>query len=274
MKKIAFFFSIAMLIIAACSQKKPAEKTILGLGTEYFLFPESLNGRVKEMRETSYWAVEKDGKLTKGNHITWKEFDSIQSTKNLAAYFDNTGALTRYEILDDDNSARNSRIGTFENGKCTRWDYKLRDSTTYYMTPLYNESGDFIGLTGYRPVVDTLVVTHKYKLDENGRVTEFEYFDYKSEKTGHHECLLSDDGKVLDIKYFDRNDSVQFTMMNIYNDQGFFVKQEVGTPNQDQKTVWLVKDFVLDDHGNWVQGSVDINHGLFKLITERSFVYY
>jgi hypothetical protein len=115
MKKITSIWIPAAFIAAACTQKEPIEKTILGMGTDYSLIPETLKGKVKLVRETNYWAVEKDGKLIKSDQMTWKDLDSINSTKDLIAYFDEYGAIKQYDHFDVNNLIHDSNTGTAEN---------------------------------------------------------------------------------------------------------------------------------------------------------------
>ena len=91
MKKIIFLILIISLIIGSWSNKKPLEKTVLGMWTDYYFIPNTLKGKVKEVKELNYWAIEKDAKIAKGELMTKKDLDSVGSTPNLIAYFDDKG---------------------------------------------------------------------------------------------------------------------------------------------------------------------------------------
>lgn len=273
MKKIIFLSLIISLIIGSCVNNKHVDNTVLGMWTDYYLIPNTLKGKVKELKELNYWAIDKDGKITKGELMTKKDLDSIGSTKNLKAYFDDKGALTRYDILDSENVIE-SHIGTIENGKYIRWDYKLKDSTFYYVVPEYDNLGYLIGASGYRPLVDTLVNKMVLAYDSKGNFTRFEYFNNKNQKTGYHTCSLDERGNIIDAKYFNKNDSLTYTLSNIYDKNGNIIKQQTFAEKPKSTGVWDYKDLKLEERGNWIETYANIDSGKYKIFAERSFIYY
>jgi len=274
MKKVAIFWILLIILVWGCTQKKPVEKTILGMGTDYMYFPEVLNGKIKELREINYWAAEKDGKITKGNPATWKDLDSAGSTRNLVAYFDNTGSLTKYDLLDENNVIRNSTIGTIENGKYVRWEFKLKDSTYQYMIPEYDSQGYFGGGKVYRPIVDTLISRFIITNDEKGNYTRIEYFNFKNQKGSYQVFALNELGKVIETKFFTRDDTLRQTFVNTYSDKGLLTTQKVYIEKPKSTISWDVQDLEFDDHGNVLLIFSNIDEGKFKLVAERTYVYY
>jgi hypothetical protein len=273
MKKIAFVCVLAILFAFGCTQKKPAEKTVFGMWTDYYLIPNTFKGKVKEMKELNYWAVENDGKITKGELMKRKDLDSVGSTPNLIAYFDDHGIMTRYDRLDKENIAQ-SRIGTIENGKYKRWDEKVKDSTTSYFIPEYDNSGFIVGAKGYGPLSDTLISKLVAVHDSKGNFTRFEYFDYKNQRTGYHVCTLDEKGNLLEAKYFNKDDSLRSTLTNIYDDNSNMIKQLTTTEKPKSTSTWDYKDLKLDDHGNVIEYYSNIDNGKYKIYTERIFIYY
>ncbi len=87
MKKMILYCCIIAIIAGACARNKPTEKTVLGMGSNYYLIPQTFNGKIKEIKEINYWAIEKDGQITKGQMMTKKDLDSIGSTPNLIVNF-------------------------------------------------------------------------------------------------------------------------------------------------------------------------------------------
>ena len=274
MKKITIICILAIIFAWGCTQKKPVEKTILGMGTDYLYFPEVLNGKIKELRETNYWAAEKDGKITKGNPTTWKDLDSVGSTKNLIAYFDMTGALTKYDLLDENNLIRYSTIGTIEYGKYVRWEDKLKDSTYQYTIPEYDSQRYFVGGKVYRPIVDTLISRFVIKNDEKGNYTKIENFNFKNQKGSYQVFALNELGKVIETKFFNKYDTLRQTFVNTYNDKGFLTIQKVFIEKPKSTNVWDVQDLEFDDHGNVLLIFSNIDKGKFKLVAERTYIYY
>lgn len=272
MKRIIFLSLIIASIAGSCNNK-PVETTVLGMWTDYALIPNTLKGKVKEMKELNYWAVDKDGKLTKGNLMTRKDLDSVGSTPNLKAYFDDKGTLIKYDNLDGENLFQ-STIGTIENGKCVRWDNKVRDSSTYYVIPEYDNLGYLIGAKVYKSSVDTILNIYVFSHDNKGNITGFEYFNYKNQKTGYHLCSMDEKGNYIEAKYFNKADSLRNTMTNTYDDNGNLVKQKTFVERTKSTTLWDYRDFKLDDHGNLIEYFADIENGKFKVFVERSYIYY
>lgn len=273
MKRIIFLSLIISLIIGSCANNKPVEKTLLGMWTDYYLIPNTLKGNVKEVQELNYWAIDKDGKITKGELMTRKDLDSIGSTNNFKAYFDDKGTLTKYDLLSGGNVIE-SHIGTIENGKCIRWDYKLKDSTSYYIIPEYDNLGQLIGAAGYRPLADTLVNKLVLAYDSKGNCTRFEYFNSKKQKTGYHVCSLDEKGNIIEAKYFNKKDSLTYTLTNIYDKNGSIIKQQTVVEKPKSTGTWDYKDLKFDEHGNWIETYANIDNGKYKIFAERSYIYY
>lgn len=274
MKKTILFGLALTLLVGGCTRNKPGEKTILGMGTDYFLFPETLKGKVKELKEYNYWAIEKDGKITKGDLINWKMLDSIGSTKNLVAYFDNAGLLIRYDLLDENNVERYSSIAKTENGKWIRFENKMRDSITSYGIPKYDDQGYFIEGNDYNPVKDTLLYKYVFTHDKNGHYTKAEFFNSRNKRTNFMDLSVDAEGKVIEIKFFNRNDSLRSTMKNEYNDNGYIIRQITYNERTKNTSTWNYKDLTSDDHGNWLQSYANIDNGKYKILIERSYTYY
>jgi hypothetical protein len=273
MKKFTLLGLVIALILGSCARNKPVETTLLGMWTDYYLIPATLKGKVKEMKELNYWAIEKDGKTIKGELMSKKDLDSIGSTPNLVAWFDEKGNLTKYDNLDRENVIQ-SNIGTIENSKYVRWDYKLKDTAFQYVIPEYDNLGYLVGAKIYRPLVDTLVNKVVLAHDSKGNTTRFEYFNYKNQKTGYHICSLDEKGNYTEAKYFNKNDSLAYTLTNIYDTTGSIIKQQTLDEKTKSTGIWDFKDLKFDDHGNWIEISVNIDNGKFKIFSERSYIYY
>lgn len=273
MKKLIFLGLIIPLIIGSWSNKKPVEKTVLGMWTDYYLTPNTLNGKVKEVKEFNYWAVEKDGKITKGKLMTKKDLDSIGSTPNLVAYFDDKGNVIRCDHLNGENVTE-SNIGTIKNGKYERWDTKVKDSSTLYTIPEYDNLGYLIGAKNFKPLVDTLLYKVVVAHDSKGDFTKYEYFNYKNQKTGYHLCSLDEKGNYVEAKYFNKNDSLVNTLKTIYDKNGSMIKQETFNVKTKSTGTWDYKDLKLDNHGNVIEYYANVDNGKYKIFVERSFIYY
>jgi hypothetical protein len=274
MKKIVFIWGLVVLIACSCAQQKSADKTVLGLGTDYMYYPETLHGKIKKLTETNYWAVDNDGKITKGNPMTWKDLDSVGSTKNIVAEFDDKGSLTRYDLLDENNVIRYSTIGIQENGRYTKLLYKIKDSTAQYQITDYDSRGYISGGKMYNAKTDTVLFTFKFNNNDKGNYTKIEFFNPKGLKGSSQVFALNEDGKVIEAKFFNKYDTLRQTFLNSYDEKGSLIKQTVKIERPASSITWNMKDLLLDDHGNWLQGYSIIENGKFKLFVERTYVYY
>lgn len=275
MKTTMFFIlCVTLLISGGCTQEKSAEKTTLGMFTDYANSPEVFNGKVKELRETNYWAAEKDGKITKGKPASWTDLDSVGSTQNFVAYFDTTGAVTRLDHLDENNAIRSSRIATIDNGKYARWEFKLMDSTYQYMIPEYDSRGYIVSGKVYRPIVDTLISRFIATNDEKGNFTKVEFLNFKNQKGNYQLFTLNELGNTIETKLFTKDDTLIQSFVNTYNDKGFLASQKVYVEKPKSTISWVVQDLEFDDHDNCSLIYNNIDEGKFKLVTERTYSYY
>jgi hypothetical protein len=281
MKTITFICILAMVIIVGCSQKKPDKKTILNCG-EYAFSPEILKGEVKKYKEQNYWAIEKDGKIIKGDLITWKEIDSIGLSHSFIVYFDKSGSAIRYDLLYDDNTIKFSSIFTYANGKCIRRDDIPTDSTKLswsmqpkYWIPLsYNVSGRLISGADFRTKVDTLMERQISIYDDKGNIEKMEFFDSRNKKWESRNFSYDSNGNVTQMKFFGKNDSLVYTVLSEFNDAGFLTKIDLINENPRILTKCVIKDISFDDHGNLLMYFNNIDDGKYKILCERSIIYY
>jgi hypothetical protein len=272
---------MVIVIIVGCSQKKPDKKTILGCG-EYGFSPEILKGKVKTFKEQNYWAIEKDGKITKGDLITWKDIDSVGLSHSFIVYFDYLGSATRYDLLFDDNTIKFSSIYTYANGKCIRRDDIPIDSTKlswflqpkYWIPISYDVSGHLISGADFRTKVDTLMERQISTYDDKGNITKVDYFDSRNKKWESRMFAYNSKGNITQMKFFGKNDSLVYTVISEFNDAGFLTKMDLINENPRILTKSVIKDISFDDHGNLLNYFTNIDDGKYKILSERSIVYY
>lgn len=281
MKTITFTCVMAIVIIVGCSQKKPDMKTILSCG-EYYFSPEILKGKVKTFKEQNYWAIEKDGMITKGDLIAWKDIDSVGLSHSFIVYFDNSGSATRCDLLYDDNTIKFSSVFTYANGKCIRRDDIPIDITKLswflqpkYWIPLsYDVSGHLISGADFRTKVDTLMERQISTYNDKGNVTKMDCFDSRNKKWESRMFAYDSKGNVTQMKFFGKNDSLVYTALSEFNDAGFLTKIDYVDGNSGIVTKCVIKDISFDDHGNLLEYFTNIDDGKYKILSERSIIYY
>lgn len=274
MKKVATKWFLAILVFAGCADQKPEGTTLLGMGTDYVLYPEILKGRVREVSETNYWAIEKDGNITKGDPATWSDLDSIGSTKNFVAKFDSTGVLTYFANTDEKSVERNSTRFIIENGKCVKWEFNVNDSAYAYLVTEYNESGKLSGGTVFRPLVDTVLNKYIIRYDDKGNYSQFDYINSRNQKTGTQVLSVDEIGRVTSVKFYNRNDTLRQTFTHTYNEKGFLEKQVTLIEKPQTTITWELNDLKLDEKGNRLIYYCVVDSGKFRLYSERAYIYY
>jgi len=273
MKK-AFSWILVILLVSSCGQKKAEDKTLMGFGSQYVFFPEKLNGKVKEMHETNYWAVEQDGKFTKGNPMTLKDLDSVGTLRNAIEYFDESGNLTKEESIDENNVVLVRTARTFENGKNVKVERFRADTSYVYSKPEYNAEGLLTGGKYYRTGKDTLVQTQVLSYDGNGNLTKLEYLNYKNEKAFTQELTVDEEGHVINLRFLNNRDSLSQSIEQKFDNKGFLTDQIARVVKPAQTIIWKFTPLKYDDHGNHILWLQDIDNGKFKFLTERTFIYY
>lgn len=222
MKKFISIVILAALFSAANSQKESKEKTILGFGTDYYAIPETLNGKVKSVRETNYWAIEENGKFVKGEPMTWKDLDSVNSTKNFTVYFDENGVLKQIDHFDVNNVIHDTNKGISENGKYPTWNYKSegRDDSHYHIS--YDNLG-YINTAEHHSMKDSLLDKQVLKNDGKGNYTRYEYWDPKGKMIYYQVFTVDDKGKVVNTNVYNGKDSLVFKGATEYDQEGRFI---------------------------------------------------
>lgn len=272
MKKNLIWILI-ILIAASCAREKNQEHTAYGMWTDYYLLPSTLKGKVKQVQELNYRAIEKDGKLVKGELLSRKELDSIGSTNNTVIVFDEKGIPVKYDHLDMENLL-NTRIAKIENGLCTGWEYKRGDSIWYYVRINYDNNGYPIMAQGFRPKLDTLVNTMEITHDIKGNFTRFEYKNYKGLRTSYNVLTPDNKGNITDVISYNDSDQIAWLWKNSYDEKGNMIRQEVVDKEGGKTQTWTYSDYKLDEAGNWTSYIADIDNGKFKIFVERVIQYY
>lgn len=272
MKNVITWISL-ILIAASCAQEKSAEKTEYGLLTDYNLIPSTMHGKVKQVKELNYRAELKDGKITKGKLLSKKELDSIGSTTNTIIEFNADGIWVNYMHLDLEN-VLNTRVARIENGRCVGRDHKIADSTYLYSKLEYDNNGLPSGIKNYKPGVDTLTGSTVFTRNDKSIITRFDYFNSKGIKTFYNICTPDENGNYVEVSLFDNADNLLSSTINTYDKNNNLLTQTVTDKKTGVKSVWVYKDYKLDEHGNYTSYFTDIDDGKSKLIVERTISYW
>lgn len=269
MKIVIFILTAA--IVVGCNQKKHEGSAILGIGTPYFFVPEFMKGKVKKVTETLYWAKDENGQVSKGNAITWKELDSIRFSHNFSAYIDESGIISKLEILYENGSVHDYWQASIENGKWVRVDNFFKDSLTHYGKYFYDDKGCLVEVQGFRPGVDTLLAKWVITNNSQCQYIKIEYFNSKNKFTGRNEFARNELGRVIGPKYFNKKDSLTHSETITYNDHNLYDSQESFSKGKSNGK-WSLT-YTYEKEGNW-ETAILSKEGKPVLFVERSYIYY
>ncbi len=247
--KTPFLVLCAAILCLGCSDNKPAEKTVVGLFTPYQYFPESVNGRVKEIKETNYFPVEKEGKIVAGVRLTRADLDSLNFTPDFIVRFNEFGLAESVDHLDENDDV-------FEYWKITN------DS-------VYPVSAEFW-------IKDSIVNLSKItKIDENSY--QWDIINPKTDTLRNRAILMYADKSLKNLNWFSSsgkplssfewtydpskhltgytyssNDTVRGGMNFTFNERGLFEIQEIFNKITG-KSDKIRYEYEYDNAGNWIK---------------------
>lgn len=270
MKKICLLF-LSILILFGCQSEKPNETTVLGILTPYFFFPETLKGKVKEVKELNYWAVEKDGDVVAGEQITMADRDSLLNwTNDFVIQFDKSGFIEQIKFLDEKNESFGQWEAINEEGEMKSANWITKDTIRNYLNLVYKD-GVLIKGERYRAKVDTLMSKFESEFNEDGNFSTLQFYNFKNEPTVKYDYSYDPEGFIS--KYsFSRNDTIRGGMNFTHNENGFTESQEVYNKLTGTSETWKYK-YEYDELGNWINYVASKNNKP-EVVCTRSYVYY
>lgn len=271
MKKLIPFFVLTAFLAAGCQQPEPEVHSVeIGLFTPYAVFPDILNGKVKEVTEKNYWAVEKDGKYEKGEIITEAARDTMGWTNAFRVMFDENGNLLKCENLDENDIIMNAEILSIKDNIAISVELVQNDTLRNITHLKYNEAGILDKFERYRMPEDTLVWYVMVMTDENGNMIEWEFFNPSDEATGKYVLTFNPEGKGTGYKYFNKEGVVTVEQKYTYNDVGQMSEQTVIT--KDGYKNITTYEYEYDKMNNWIKAVAKTGNQV--IIEERTITYY
>lgn len=273
MKKISIALLVAFAALYACSKQKPTEKTTLGDFTAWMNSPEQLNGKVKEVREVTYWAVENNGTVEKGNILTKKEHDSLSWSADFSVLFNVSGMVLRTDDLDEMGSVIQSWVFTVDSGKYTRADKMLKDTIRNVAKFETNDQGNFTKLSFYKPEKDSLTGWYESSYDNLGNRQRLQWVNANGEKGGSQNFTWDANKHVTAVQFLNSKDSLTGSWTMTYDEKGFMATQKMLDGKQVVTSDLTMKNIDFDEKGNYTQ-SVVYKDGKPFLLTTRKYIYF
>jgi len=270
MKKNVFFIFVLTALIWSCSTPETQkEKTILGLYTPYGFFQETLNGRVKEVKEQNYWAIEKDGEIIAGKPVTIADRDSVNWTKDFIVNFNQSGLVEKSLTLDENEEVLGSwEVSNKDDLTSAAWIEK--DTIRNYFNTI-SKSESMSRMEYKNAIEDTLLNSLELEFDENGNYATLKFFNFKNEPTVTYVYSYSPEG-FLNGYTWSRNDTIRGGMNFTTNQQGFTETQEVFNKMTGKSSLHKY-EYEYDEMGNWIK-YVAFSDNKPQIVAKRIYNYY
>lgn len=226
-----------------------------------------LKGNVKSIKETSYEAIQKDGKIVPGKRAkpSWK--------KDTYRGFNRKGEIIEELIYNTDGSLRSiCTLKTLNKNSVAASIFKPSGELKFRQITNYNDQGKLVEKVRFNLDGETLV-RNLYLYNENGnRIEDLQYLNsqenpsikttYKYDMHGNkvEEYMYNPEGRLIAkwlSKYDEQNSLVE---ENYYYADGNLSAQEVYSYEFDKK-------------GNWIQQIV-VSNDVPKYIVIREIRYY
>lgn len=270
MKKFVFLFIAAVFLIAGCGPQKSSDVTVLAWGTQYSDFPETLKGKVKEVIQNTYWAVDSAGKTVKGALLTQKEYQDSELMSCFHAFYKDSGVLLRHDYFGDNSQVNWSHINEPANGRVVKEKWVRHDTAIGYALFNYNDKGfiDNIPMFDADTSYMKLILTN----DEKGHMIQMKVYNSKDVYIQRIDYKMNAEGKTTEIGSYLPKDSLVSKLLLTYNDHGFFDKIRIYNKTGNLKAE-VSSVCTYDDKCNWIRAVWTVN-GKPMVIDERTYVYY
>jgi hypothetical protein len=232
---------------------------------------EKLNGKVKEVIQTNWWADEVNGKVVKGKPYTMADRGKVPMNRDFKEEYNESGVTARC-ISYNDSGKVYMDIKVVSNGrKLERADYYMRD--TIRGMAKYTYVGDLpFEIDGYAPGNDTIMMRIKFAYDQEGYIYKVRYYDKKGDQPSYTTYERTPDGQLAKIQSFNADDKLNFIVEYTYNDKGERIKgheEYFTTPRVVDRTY----KYEYDRKGNWT-AMIMIQNNKPWVIRTREIKYY
>ena len=209
-----------------------------------------LNGKVNTYDEVTYDAIDRFGKIEKGNKVI----------RHSLSIYSKNGNRIQKNTFTSDGSLDEKYIYTYDDQRymIEKNIYKSDGSSYYKLIFTYDEQGHMIekidySTTDYGSIVSSVNRTYKY--DGNGNMIEEKYYDSKD--YGYNSTLT--------YKY-----DVNRNMIEKIYYTSYFSEREGYYIDKEDRSSW---QYEYDEHNNWTK-KISFYNGFVSTIKERKYRYY
>jgi hypothetical protein len=222
MKKTYLIMVIAAAILITGCKKETKEFVYLGqlYGTWGHAGQEKIKGKVKEFKQTHFWASEENGKVVRGKALTMEDRRSLANMgRDMAEEYNESGTVLRSTLFEDNGKVFQD-IKTTAEGKILHGEeYYVYDTLRAYCK--FNYEGEkLVEVSAFNPKNDTLFMSVKYDYDPDGYIIKTQSFNYKGEPQGYTTHTRSENGNDMQVRSYDKNSKLLSQFDYTYNDKG------------------------------------------------------
>ncbi len=240
----------AIVLMTGCSQKP---KEFVYLGQLYSTFghaqQEKIKGKVKELKQTHFWAAEENGKVVKGKPITVADRKTTPLGYNFSEEYNPSGIVTRNTIFDENGKVLQDIMVATDGKMIIRSLYKTNDTVQAYGKYKY-EGERPVFLTGYEAETDTVSASISYEYDQKGNLIKVQLINHKNEPQGYTLFGHDEKGNLTGFKGYNKAGEPATQYDFTYNEKGDRISQ-----HQQDFAIKRVIDYTFtyeyDRNGNY-----------------------
>jgi hypothetical protein len=213
-KTVIILISVAAIFASSCSNGKK-EYVVLGQlnGTFGHGTQEKMKGRVKEIKQTHFWAEEKDGKVVKGRVITTEDRKATPLGRDYTEQYNTLGIVTRSTTYDENGKVLLDIKAISDVRTLKESDYYINDTLKNKVTYRY-EGEKIVEASLKNPVNDTLLSAIKYEYDQKGQIIKIQNYNFRMEPQGYSLYVRDENGSPLKADAY--NKAGKMTSLHAY----------------------------------------------------------
>ncbi|MCX6335462.1 MAG: hypothetical protein NT092_14375 [Bacteroidia bacterium] len=274
MKKLFIaLVAMAAILAFACTQK-PKEFVYMGqlYGSWNYGQQEKIFGKVKEFKQTHYWAEVADGKIIKGKGITTEDRKTTVLGNDFSQTFNEAGAALSFRSVDENGKAITDIRATAEGKFIRKAEYFNAD--TLAGIGLHQYEGDvLVRIDGYMPRNDTIQLNIKFESDADGHLKKMQYYNKKNEPQGYTIFERNENGQVVKFQSFNATGTMTNQTEYTYNGKGNRISQHEQVFGTNARVTDYTYQFEFDKMGNYT-AIIFLKEGKPFIYRAREITYY
>ena len=274
MNKISILLAVVFMLLTACNtpEAELPSTTVVQHNTIFTTNPLFLNGKVKSVEYRTYWPVENNELIEKGELMTIEERDSIGFSYDFIAYFNEVGLIDRVETVDGDKVL--SYWDTEYEGKIIYTDKQYRNDTIRSVHKyIYDDNLQLKEVENYGSDINTLINRYEINTNDDGFMTEIKVITVNDEFFGRYTFNLDENNRYIEQKNYNSSDSLIYHKKGIYNDKGFAESWEILVSYNSAGDKFKHEYTDYDEKGNWTKMNY-YNNGELKSVEVLIIKYY